>query len=325
MTLVATTLAPALEGRSAPLGDPSAVRLAATRLEEHEQAGVRAVRGLIAATGRLEDAWRDDAGTAATDALRRLAERASELGRLHGRAAEALTCCAGELEQAQETWRRACALERRDLAERAARVAAEAGGARVSPYEADHSPLRAQARWLADEAVRTAAAASRRASNVLDDLADRMPAEGDRARAQLTAADQVRGFGTGAADAVTSSVDVLVGLSVPSLVLDRDGRLERVRLLGHGIEQAARHPGDALIATLGLDVLQEGRYGEWVGSLAPDVLGGVLTGGGLRLARRSAHVADELSDLADDVADLRRVTTRAEAVAPWSCATGRRA
>ena len=140
-----------------------------------------------------------------------------------------------------------------------------------------------------------------------------MPAPVASGRPRLTTAEQLRGFWTGAVDAVVPTTELVLGLLPLSAVYDPEGWFDRVRVLGDGIAASAEHPREALEAVLGLDLLSDGRYGEWLGGLAPDLLSGVLTGGGLPTARRASHVAEELTELADDVGDLSRLAGRAEA------------
>jgi hypothetical protein len=204
-----------------------------------------------------------------------------------------LRACAAALEEAHADRRRAEALERQDVLERAARTF-------PSPYVLDDTAVRQQARWLADHAVETATTATRRAAAALHELAPPPP---DRS---LTARQQLIGVGRGAVDAVWGTLVLAAGLSPPRALVDRDGWLAQVRALREGLSYAAGHPREAGTAMLGLDLLQDGRYGEWAGGFAPDLLSGVATGGAVPAARRGLDVAGDLEELADDVAVLAR-------------------
>ena len=303
MTLAAPELRPALAGRHAP--QPTAeLRALAARLSDAAERLISAARLLGSRTLGLADAWRGDAAAAARHDLETLQQRALAAADAHLEAAQVLLDCAARLDDAEATWRRAEALERQDAMERAARETT----AVIAPFEADTSPLRLQARRLADQAQADAEEALARAAAQLHDLADRAFAS---PVARLTAADQVAGLGRGAVDAIWGSVVTVAGLSLPRLLADPDGWREQVRGLRDGASYAISHPGDAGRAAIGWDQLQAGRYGEWVGGFVPDLLSGAFTGGALPMARRGADLTDDLDDLADDVDDLQRVHGRA--------------
>jgi uncharacterized protein YukE len=300
VTLTATALPPALAGRDGPSADADELRTVASRLSSAAARYDSAARRLLTRTAGLPEVWRGTAATAAWSELGALQARAQSAADRHHEAAEVLLACAARLDEAQATWQRAQALERQDAMERAAAVARG-----EFPALLDTSPLRRQARRLADDAHAEAEEAEARAAGRLRELADLAPVESG-----LSALDQVSGFGRGAVDAIWGSVSAAAGLSLPRMLADPDGWWEQVRGLRDGAAYAAASPRDALRAAAGWDLLDEGRYGEWAGALAPDLLGGVFTGGGLPVARRGADLADDLGDLAEDVDDLQRVHGR---------------
>lgn len=308
MTL--TALQPALDRSSPPAVRPDVLRLQAARVLSTAHRQSRAADALAREATRLGAAWSGDAADAALRALVALWKAVLTSAEAHEQAADVLRACASRVEEAAALWQQAEALERQDAVARAVRAQAAARGAFVSPYEVDESPLRTQARRLAAEAHDVVDDAVRRAAAALDDLrpADRRP--------DLDALDQLRGVGTGAVDAVAGSLSTVADLSPRRLLTDRDGWLADVRALRDGAAYAADHPAEAGAAVLGLDLLQEGRYGEWAGAFVPDLLSGVLTGGAVPVARRSADVAGDLADLAEDVDDLQRVVRRVDTGGP---------
>lgn len=310
MTLAPVALAPALAGRRPPSADAAALRAVAARLDTAAQGLESAAEQLSRDTAELRVHWRGAAATAGLAELAELQQRARNAATVHDEAASVLLACAHRLDEAQATWQRAKALERRDRAERAGRAAAGARGEIVFPYDLDGSGLRQAARSLADHAHEEAEAATARAAAQLHDLADRAPRPGDVERRRLTAYAQVAGVGRGAVEAVWGSITFLAGLSTPRFLVDRDGWFAQVRDLHDGATYAAAHPREAARAAAGWDLLEEGRYGEWAGGLLPDLVGGVLTGGALPAGRRAAEVGDELAELARDVDDLQRVHER---------------
>lgn len=302
MTLAAPELRPALAGRHAPQ-QAAELRVLAARLSDAAERFTAAAHRLGTRTAGLPGGWTGEAAAAALHDLEALQQRALTAASAHLDASQVLLVCATRLDDAEATWQRAEALERQDAMERAARATT----AVIAPFEAEASSLRVQARRLADQAQAEADQALARAGAQLRDLAGRA---GAVPVARLTAADQVSGFGRGAVDAVWVSVVTLAGLSLPRLLADPTGWREQVRGLRDGASYAVANPGEAATAMVGWDLLQDGRYGEWAGGFVPDLLGGVLTGGALPMARRGADLADDLGDLADDVDDLQRVHGR---------------
>lgn len=302
MTLAAPELRPALAGRHAPQQSDE-LRVLAARLSAAGERFTSAGRRLGTRTAGLADAWDGAAASAALQDLEALQQRALAAADAHLDASQVLLACAARLDAAGATWQRAEALERQDAMERAARATTTV----IAPFEADSSPLRLQARRLAEQASSEAGEALARADARLRDLAERAAVA---PVARLSAADQVRGLGQGAVNAVWGSVVTVAGLSLPRLLADPDGWREQVRGLRDGASYAISHPGEAGRAAIGWDQLQSGRYGEWAGGFVPDLLSGAFTGGALPMARRGADLADDLDDLADDVDDLQRVHGR---------------
>lgn len=295
-------LSPALSGVPAPATDPPAVRATAAQARQAAAQYAGARRRLQAAGAELVTRWSGAAGATAVGDLAELCAQLDVLRRAHEETADALTRCAGGLEDAHETWRRAEQLERRDAVERATRAADLLPGF-ATPFTSDRSPLREQARRMAQEALDVERTAVARATEELRGVAARLSTGDRRAR---TAGDQLRGVGRGAVDAVWGSVTTVAGLSLPRMLVDPDGWRAQVRALADGASYAVRNPRDAAEVALGLDQLRTGEYGEWAGGFVPDLLTGVVSGGALPAARRSADVAHDLERLADDVADVAR-------------------
>ena len=302
MTLAAPELRPALAGRHAPQ-QAAELRVLAVRLSDAAERFASAAGRLASRTVGLADSWTGVAAAAALHDLVSLQQGALVAAGAHLDASQVLLACAARLDDAEATWQRAEALERQDAMERASR----ASSAVLTPFEVDASPLRLQARRLADQAQADAAEALARAGARLHDLADRALAP---SVTRLTAADQMGGLGRGAVDAIWGSVVTVAGLSLPRLLADPSGWRDQVRGLRDGASYAISHPGDAGRALIGWEQLQAGRYGEWAGGFVPDLLSGALSGGALPMARRGADLADDLNDLADDVDDLQRVHGR---------------
>lgn len=297
-----TLLSPALAGRDRPAADAHELRTLASRLSSAASRYESAARRLSTRTAGLVDVWHGAAATAACRDLGSLRARAQHAADRHLEAAEVLLTCAGRLDEAQATWQRAEALERQDAMRRAT---ATARGDFLGLLDDD--PLRRQAARLADDACAETEQALRRAAASLRELAADAPEDAPRS---LSALDHVRGFGRAAVDAVWGSVVTVAGLSSPRLLLDRDGWFAQLRELRDAASYTVDHPGEAGQAVVGWPLLREGRYGEWAGGLAPDLLGGVLSGGALPVVRRGVDVADDLTDVAANVAELQRVHGR---------------
>lgn len=282
------------------------MRLAAARLEATGGRWQLAARRLRAAAATLARQWRGEAADEALRQLEGLARAAVGIAAAHDQAATVLAACARAVEEAQATWQRAAALEAQDLQRRAERDRAAARGAFVSPYDLDGSGLRRHAREVAAQAHTHASQACARAAAQLHALTAQAAPDRD----VLTAADQAAGVGRGAVDALRGTADLLRTLSDPRVW---PGAAQG---LVDGLAYAAGHPREALAATTGWDLLQDGRYGEWAGGLVPDLLTGVLSGGAVPAGRRAAESGRRLAELADDVDDRRGRDDRGAARRP---------
>jgi hypothetical protein len=306
VSVLSAALPPALAGWRAPTDDADALRVLAGQVDEAGHAHETCARLLRHAIAQLLLVWRGTAADAARAALEQLVRRALDAAASHAAAADVLRVCAARGAEAQVLWAQAQEAERLDLEERAAREHAALAGALVGPYEVDGSPLRRHARHLASQACSLAQAAHEQAAAQLRDLAPTAPV---RPHA-LGPGDHVRGAGSAAVEAVWGSAVLAAELSLPRLVADRHGWLSDVLSLRNGLRYAQEHPGEAVRAAAGWDLLASGRYGEWAGGLAPDLLSGVLTGGALPVTRRAAGLGRQLADLAEDVDDLERLDGR---------------
>lgn len=298
MTATVAAVLPALSGLQPP-PDGTELRLLAARLSDTAGRLAASVDQLASRTSHLTTTWTGTAAAAALSDLDGLQQRGVSAAEVHREAAHVLQVCAGRLDEAAATWRRAEALEWQDAMERTV-VSVVAASTR-------DETLRWQARQLAEQAQAEHLDAVARANAELHDLADRALVPGVP---RLTTADHIIGLGRGAVDAVWGSVVTVAGLSLPRLLADPAGWRDAVTGVRDGASYALGHPREAAAAMIGWDQLRDGRYGEWLGSLAPDLLSGAFTGGALPIARRSADLAEDLGDLAEDVDDLQRVHGR---------------
>ena len=102
---------------------------------------------------------------------------------------------------------------------------------------------------------------------------------------------------------------MLVRLTPQYGMLDPQGHREQQQQLVDGLGYAWDHPGDTLKAATGWNHVENGEPGRMAGQAAPDVLLAILTGGG-SAAVRTASTSSKVLNLADDVADVSRVTRR---------------
>jgi hypothetical protein len=269
-----------------------------TILQERSLAGPEAdaVRGVARClTGRasaLEDAaqsatgrpagWVGAAADAAAQARERLLLDIRRAVRAHEEAAEALTACAGALDEAAALGRRAEALAWQDLAEqtaaqqaRSALRAAAVVGPPLPVYVWDpHSALLVASRRFAAEAAELADIAVRRATAQLAAL--RPPLSAAAPNEHHGALFQIVGFGRGAWETVESFGAVANLVNLKRVATDPSGWWSDVQEFGGGVAYPVTHPREGLAAAAGLDQLKDRAYGEWLGSL---VAGMAVPGG----------------------------------------------
>jgi uncharacterized protein YukE len=102
---------------------------------------------------------------------------------------------------------------------------------------------------------------------------------------------------------------MLVRLTPQYGMIDPSGQREQQRQLAAGLSYAWDHPGETLKYATGWNHVENGEPGRMAGQAAPDVLLAILTGGGSALSR-TASTSSKVLNLADDVADVSRVTRR---------------
>jgi hypothetical protein len=102
---------------------------------------------------------------------------------------------------------------------------------------------------------------------------------------------------------------MLIRLTPQYGMFDPQGHREQQQQLVDGLGYAWDHPGDTLKAVTGWNHVENGEPGRMAGQAAPDVFLAILTGGG-SLATKTASTSSKVLNLADDVADVSRVTRR---------------
>jgi hypothetical protein len=108
---------------------------------------------------------------------------------------------------------------------------------------------------------------------------------------------------------------MLVRLTPQYGMIDPEGHREQQQQLAAGLSYAWDHPGETLKAATGWNHVENGEPGRMAGQAAPDVALAILTGGG-SLASRTASTSSKVLNLADDVADVSRVTRRLDDLPP---------
>lgn len=251
-----------LDSRDLP--DSAAVRAVATTLRHRATGLTVAARRATAQPGN----WRGAGADAAADDRVDLAGDARRMADAHEQAGVELLLCANRLDEARALLQRAEDLAAQDRAEQAAAGRARAvlrAATLVGPvlpaYVWDHcSPLAVAAARLVAEADDLAGSAVRRAAAVLRELTPRLPPR--------DVWDHVIGFGRGAWAGLTETVRS-ARLASPAYAAAEPGEWwSGVRELGAGLVAGAQDPRGAAAAMLGLDLLSDGAYGEWVGAMA---------------------------------------------------------
>ena len=265
---------------------------------------------------RLADGWRGEAADAAVEELRDLIFQGRRLGRAYSEAADALTECATGLESARALADLAQRMERLDA--EAKRVSAGARGpagptSLLAPWQEqtpwqDQTPTLMAARSLAAQAAGDHADALRRAVSVLQGLASTARAEPAPTWRRLTLADQLKAVPVGAYRSIADSVSFGLSLAPIRILTDRQDWVRSVEDIGVGVGQMVQNPVGAAKIMLGIDLLENGQYGEWVGGFLPDAAFGLLTGGAVPLTRRGTVVAHELSRVAEKASLVQQMS-----------------
>ena len=94
----------------------------------------------------------------------------------------------------------------------------------------------------------------------------------------------------------------------PANLMNPGRTIERYQQLGQAGQFAWEHPDEFGKQLINYEDLAAGRYGEWAGNLAPDIVLAVTTGGAGTAATRSARMAKATSKLADAERAFNRAT-----------------
>jgi hypothetical protein len=108
---------------------------------------------------------------------------------------------------------------------------------------------------------------------------------------------------------LVEATPMLIRLTPQYGMFDPAGQREQQQQLADGLSYAWDHPGETLKYATGWNHVENGEPGRMAGQAAPDVLLAILSGGG-SVAVRSASTSSKVLNLADDVADVSRVTRR---------------
>ena len=284
---------------------PESVRAAAGRAralaEQHRDTGDALLRSLE----RLARGWRGRAADAALTELSRTTRDTRVLAHACADAADVLLTCAGRLEHAWELGQRAERAERQDEVDKSAvRLAV---GVQDLPPWLELTPLHRQALSLAHQSEQVEADAVHDAVAALQELTAQVTALRPLGWRRLTLGEQLSAVPVAAARGVADTALLALSLFPGRALVDREGWVQDIRSLGEGVEQLAQDPYGGLEVLLGIDLLQDGQYGAWVGGLVPDAVAGVLTGGAVPLGRRGLRAAEELSELASEMGRLEQV------------------
>jgi hypothetical protein len=118
-------------------------------------------------------------------------------------------------------------------------------------------------------------------------------------------------FVGGVVDSVRGSVTGVWGLTLQGLY-DQEGWRERWSGVGDSAQLLLESPGDFLHQITDIETLRE-NPARWLGGIAPDIAGAVLTGGTVTAAARSGRFGSTLARIADTVDNLAvRVGARLE-------------
>ncbi len=123
--------------------------------------------------------------------------------------------------------------------------------------------------------------------------------------------EQAVGFGTGVKEGVVGIGQggaMLYRLSPTNALFNNDSFKQEWQNVGRAGEYAWHNPGEFGKAVVNWEDLSEGRYGEWLGNLAPDAVLAFGTAGAGTVASRGLRGADAVGDTADAARDLERVS-----------------
>jgi len=101
--------------------------------------------------------------------------------------------------------------------------------------------------------------------------------------------------------------------SLANLLLERERTVQRWAQLGQAGQYAWDNPGEFAKQLVNYEDLAAGRYGEWLGNLAPDAVLAVTTAGAGTAASRTARTTDTIADTAEAArrVDVTSATQRA--------------
>jgi hypothetical protein len=114
---------------------------------------------------------------------------------------------------------------------------------------------------------------------------------------------------------LVEAVPMLVRLSPQYGRIDPEGHREQQQQLADGLSYAWDNKGETFKQIIGWNHVENGEPGRMAGQAAPDVALAILTGGG-SLAARTASTSSKVINLADEVADVSRVTRRLDDLPP---------
>ena len=113
--------------------------------------------------------------------------------------------------------------------------------------------------------------------------------------------EQAKGVGVGAWEGVEGMAAggvMLYRLSNINRAIDPESHAREQAKLGEAAKFAWNNPGEFGKALINYEDLAAGRYGEWIGNLAPDAAAAIITGGAAPVVSRSLKGADTAGDLA---------------------------
>ena len=271
-----------------------------------------AIRDARDAQDRIDKAKDEiaDAQGRLADAIRRI-DTATHILALTSVAGEPSAAAQAELDAASADAERAQEDERR---------------ARRELTRAEHDLDDAKRRWrkadeAAREAARAAAAGFSQANAMLPTWVvppppAKAPPKDDRPWWQKAPGwtwSQVKGLGKGAWEGTKGLGEAAaMGYRASALnaLIDRDSFEKQWQQLGQGASYAWHHPGDFAKQAINADDLAHGRFGEWLGNLAPDVALAFGTAGTGTVASRSARIAKTIEKGAEIPSTVRRIGGR---------------
>jgi hypothetical protein len=131
--------------------------------------------------------------------------------------------------------------------------------------------------------------------------------------------EQAVGVGKGAVEGVQGIGEgavMIYRLSPTNAIIDNESWREEWSGVGDAAQYAWENPSEFGQAVINWEDLEEGRYGEWLGNLAPDAVLAVTTAGtgtAATATTRAVRGADEVADLAEVARDADRAADAADA------------